>query len=118
MKYNIMFTFVQIWSIRDNDVLASLVATELRADLLILLSDVEGLYSAPPGDPGSRLLHTYHPAQLNKIKFYGQSRVGKQCTYMCIHTLAHMLGRCTHSYVSSTLLIFIIIILHALCVVI
>ena len=90
MKYNIMFTFEQIWSIRDNDVLASLVATELRADLLILLSDVEGLYSAPPGDPGSRLLHTYHPAQLNKIKFYGQSRVGKQCTYMYIDAYIHM----------------------------
>ena len=84
-----MFTFVQIWSIRDNDVLASLVATELRADLLILLSDVEGLYSAPPGDPGSRLLHTYHPAQLNKIKFYGQSRVGK-CVRTCTYTHLHI----------------------------
>ena len=74
-------------SIRDNDVLASLVATELRADLLILLSDVEGLYNTPPGDPGSRLLHTYHPAQLNKIKFFGQSRVGMYvcvCMYICM----------------------------------
>ena len=79
-----MFTFMQIWSIRDNDVLASLVATELRADLLILLSDVEGLYNAPPGDPGSRLLHTYHPAQLEKIKFFGQSRVGM---YICAYTI-------------------------------
>ena len=88
-------TFVQVLSIRDNDVLASLVATELRADLLILLSDVEGLYSAPPGDPGSRLLHTYHPAQLDKIKFFGQSRVGMYvckncvCTYVCVMLPLH-----------------------------
>ncbi|XP_065892653.1 delta-1-pyrroline-5-carboxylate synthase-like isoform X2 [Dysidea avara] len=67
----------QVLSIRDNDVLASLVATQLRADLLILLSDVEGIYSAPPSDPGARLLHTYHPAQLGKIKLFGSSRVGK-----------------------------------------
>lgn len=68
-------------SIRDNDVLASLVATQLRADLLILLSDVEGIYSAPPSDPGAKLLHTYHPAQLEKIKFFGSSRVGMYTVY-------------------------------------
>jgi glutamate 5-kinase len=34
----------------DNDRLAARVATMASADLLILLSDVEGLYDAPPGD--------------------------------------------------------------------
>ena len=85
-------TFVQIWSIRDNDVLASFVATHLRADLLILLSDIEGLYSAPPSEPGSRLLHTYHPAQLGKIKFFGQSRVGM---YLCT---THMHALCVYLF--------------------
>jgi glutamate 5-kinase len=33
----------------DNDRLAARVATMVSADLLILLSDVDGLYSAPPG---------------------------------------------------------------------
>ncbi|MEP1208530.1 MAG: glutamate 5-kinase [Rhizobiaceae bacterium] len=33
----------------DNDRLAARVATMLRADLLILLSDIDGLYTAPPG---------------------------------------------------------------------
>jgi glutamate 5-kinase len=33
----------------DNDRLAARVATMLGADLLILLSDVDGLYTAPPG---------------------------------------------------------------------
>jgi glutamate 5-kinase len=34
----------------DNDRLAARVATMTSADLLVLLSDVEGLYDAPPGD--------------------------------------------------------------------
>ena len=33
----------------DNDRLAARVATMASADLLILLSDVDGLYDAPPG---------------------------------------------------------------------
>ncbi|MEO1703022.1 MAG: glutamate 5-kinase [Pseudomonadota bacterium] len=39
----------------DNDRLAARVATMVGADLLILLSDVDGLYSAPPArDPGAK----------------------------------------------------------------
>ena len=37
----------------DNDRLAALVAHLVHADLLVLLSDVDGLYDAPPGRPGS-----------------------------------------------------------------
>ena len=40
----------------DNDRLAALVAHLVHADLLVLLSDVDGLYDAHPGAPGSRLL--------------------------------------------------------------
>ena len=40
----------------DNDRLAALVAHLVKADLLVLLSDVEGLYDAPPSQPGSRLI--------------------------------------------------------------
>jgi glutamate 5-kinase len=40
----------------DNDRLAALVAHLVHADLLVLLSDVEGLYDAPPSHPGSRLI--------------------------------------------------------------
>ena len=36
----------------DNDRLAARVATMTGADLLILLSDVDGLYTAPPGSQG------------------------------------------------------------------
>ena len=41
----------------DNDRLAARVATMASADLLILLSDIEGLYSAPPkDDPDAKLI--------------------------------------------------------------
>ena len=40
----------------DNDRLAALVAHLVRADLLLLLSDVDGLYDAKPGRPGARRL--------------------------------------------------------------
>jgi len=41
----------------DNDRLAARVATMASADLLILLSDIEGLYTAPPkDDPSAKLI--------------------------------------------------------------
>ncbi len=41
----------------DNDRLAARVATMMNADLLILLSDIDGLYTAPPNDnPDAKLI--------------------------------------------------------------
>jgi glutamate 5-kinase len=40
----------------DNDRLAALVAHLVHADLLVLLSDVDGLYDGPPTVDGSRLV--------------------------------------------------------------
>ncbi len=41
----------------DNDRLAARVATMASADLLVLLSDIDGLYTAPPAlDPGATLI--------------------------------------------------------------
>ena len=37
----------------DNDQLAAKVATLIKADLLILLSDIDSLYTKPPGEPGA-----------------------------------------------------------------
>lgn len=62
----------------DNDSLAALLALELKADLLILLSDVEGLYSGPPSDPKSKLIHTYvKEKHQGEITFGDKSRVGR-----------------------------------------
>ena len=45
-------------SFGDNDRLAALVATLLGAPLLVLLSDVEGLFDRHPSDPGANRLIT------------------------------------------------------------
>ncbi len=37
----------------DNDRLAALVSVLVRADLLVLLSDVDALYTKPPHLPGA-----------------------------------------------------------------
>lgn len=43
----------------DNDTLSAIVARLVGADLLVLLSDIDGLYSADPhSDPAARLIHT------------------------------------------------------------
>ena len=41
----------------DNDTLAGLVAGCVEADLVAMLTDVEGLYDRAPGDAGAALLH-------------------------------------------------------------
>jgi glutamate 5-kinase len=42
----------------DNDHLAALVTNLVRAPLLVLLSDVDGLYDRDPADPAARLIPT------------------------------------------------------------
>ena len=43
--------------IGDNDTLSAIVARTVNADLLVLLSDIDGLYTADPkADPGARLI--------------------------------------------------------------
>ncbi|EYU26613.1 hypothetical protein MIMGU_mgv1a002088mg [Erythranthe guttata] len=62
----------------DNDSLAALLAIELKADLLVLLSDVEGLYSGPPSDPNSKLIYTYVKQKHQGVITFGdKSRVGR-----------------------------------------
>lgn len=62
----------------DNDSLAGLLALQLKADLLVLLSDVDGLYSGPPSDPRSKLIHTYlEKGHQGQITFGDKSRVGR-----------------------------------------
>ena len=44
--------------IGDNDTLAAIVAESVKADLLILLSDIDGLYTADPrSNPDATLIH-------------------------------------------------------------
>ncbi|MBQ8942036.1 MAG: glutamate 5-kinase [Firmicutes bacterium] len=48
----------QLNALGDNDTLAAIVATCVKADLLILLSDIDGMYTADPRkDPEAKLIH-------------------------------------------------------------
>ena len=38
----------------DNDRLAAMVSVLVDADVLVLLSDIDALYTRPPGEPGAR----------------------------------------------------------------
>lgn len=60
----------------DNDSLASLVAGEIKADLLLLLTDVEGLYNKPPTEPGAKVISVYRPDD-NDIEIGEKSSVGR-----------------------------------------
>ncbi|KAJ4941017.1 hypothetical protein JOQ06_027304 [Pogonophryne albipinna] len=63
-------------SIKDNDSLAARLAVEMKADLLIALSDVEGLYDSPPGTDDAKLLDIFYPGDQHTITYGTKSRVG------------------------------------------
>lgn len=63
-------------SIKDNDSLAARLAAEVQADLLILMSDVDGIYTCPPSEEGARLINTYSPSHAVSIQYGKKSRVG------------------------------------------
>jgi len=68
-----------------NDSLTALLAVQLDAQLMVMLSDVDGIYTAPPGrsfDVGGsspKLLHTFNPddSETDLIEYGRDQRVGR-----------------------------------------
>jgi glutamate 5-kinase len=61
----------------DNDRLAALVAALVKADLLLLLSDVDALYTGPPTDPASRrVVEVADPLELAAVTIGRAGRAG------------------------------------------
>jgi glutamate 5-kinase len=55
-------------SVGDNDRLAALVAHLVHADLLVLLSDVDGIYDGKPSDPAAQIVRDVRtPADLDGV---------------------------------------------------
>jgi len=62
----------------DNDILSVLVANAIGADMIIILSDVEGLYTADPQESGAELIKTVEaitPELKNSLS--GKSKLGR-----------------------------------------
>ena len=66
--------------IGDNDTLAAIVAESIDVDILVLLSDIDGLYTADPHkDPNAKLLS--HVSQMtDEIRALGGGSAGSQGT--------------------------------------
>ena len=61
----------------DNDTLAAIVATSAKADLLVLLSDIDGLYAANPNtDKNAELIPEVHELDDNIMALGGKSTSG------------------------------------------
>ena len=62
----------------DNDILSVLVGNAIGADLVIILSDVDGLYTTNPSNPKAKIIRSVEnvTAEL-KSSFEGRSKVGR-----------------------------------------
>jgi glutamate 5-kinase len=55
----------------DNDQLSALIAGKIGADLLVVLTDVEGLFDRPPSEPGARKIAALTLKDIGKIETRG-----------------------------------------------
>ena len=60
----------------DNDRLAALVAHLVRADALVLLSDVDSLYDGPPSHGAKRIPHVAGPQDLDGVSIGSTGKAG------------------------------------------
>ncbi|KAG1674081.1 Delta-1-pyrroline-5-carboxylate synthase [Nymphon striatum] len=65
-----------IISVKDNDSLAARLSVEVNADIMILMSNVNGIYTKPPDEDGARLLQTFSKESNNGIIFGMKSSIG------------------------------------------
>jgi glutamate 5-kinase len=61
----------------DNDKLSALVASKVGADVLLLLTDVEGLYDRDPREPGASLLDVVSRVTPEVAALAGGARLGR-----------------------------------------
>ncbi|KAJ2951146.1 hypothetical protein O0L34_g5537 [Tuta absoluta] len=62
--------------LKDNDSLSALLAAEIQSDLLIMMSDVDGIYNKPPWEDGAKMMHTYTSKDKDQVEFGQKSKVG------------------------------------------
>ena len=55
-------------NLNDNDSFAAALSVELDVELLILLSNVDGIFTGPPEDASSRLIQTFNPQSMMEVR--------------------------------------------------
>jgi delta-1-pyrroline-5-carboxylate synthetase len=72
---NLGYTADDVFS--DNDSLAGLCARSFGAEVLVLLTDVEGVYDRPPSEPKAKLLSFFHP-ESSEVEIGAKSQQGER----------------------------------------
>jgi len=62
--------------IKDNDSLAARLAVEIESDCMILMTNVDGIYTKPPGAEGARLIDNFNGTMMGELEFGSKSTVG------------------------------------------
>jgi delta-1-pyrroline-5-carboxylate synthetase len=78
---NLGYTADDVFS--DNDSLAALCARSFDAEVLLLLTDVEGVYDQPPSLSGARKLDLYLPAS-SEVEIGAKSSQGRRFGLHCV----------------------------------
>ncbi len=87
----------------DNDELAGLVTNMINADALLILSNIDGVYSGDPGDPGSQLISEIKG---NEIDFAGiiankKSQFGRGGMITKCNTAAKIAASGVHVFIGN-----------------
>jgi glutamate 5-kinase len=76
----------------DNDELAGLIAAQINADKLIVLTNVDGVYTSHPSDPGAKLISVIDPNQHWPTISGSKSSLGRGGMLSKLNTAKNMAG--------------------------
>lgn len=86
----------------DNDELSGLIAQMMKADSLILLSNIDGIYTGHPDDPSSKLIQTVAPCtDLSKYIQKEKSAFGRGGMHSKYHTASNIQSAGIHVIIAN-----------------
>ena len=86
----------------DNDELSGLIAQMMKADSLILLSNIDGIYTGHPDDPSSELIRTVAPCtDLSKYIQTEKSAFGRGGMQSKYHTASNVQSAGIHVIIAN-----------------
>ena len=86
----------------DNDELSGLIAQMMKADSLILLSNIDGIYTGHPDDPASELIRTVAPCtDLSKYIQTEKSAFGRGGMHSKYHTASNVQSAGIHVIIAN-----------------